>query len=46
MTLALRDLRKNLNNYLYFNFDSMTEEQRLDIRNMIDQIDYLLKGDF
>jgi hypothetical protein len=44
MISALRIVRKMVDDYFYNHFEEMDDEQRLDLKNILDQIDYVLKA--
>lgn len=43
MLWALRNLRKEMHDYFYYAFDTMNDEQRLKLTNIIEQLDFILK---
>jgi len=44
MLSAMRIVRKMIDDYFYNHFDDMDDEQRLDLKNILDQIDHVLRS--
>lgn len=43
MLSAMRIVRKMIDDYFYNNFENMNDEQRLGLKNILDQIDHVLR---